>query len=488
MPRPFKSWASVYESETSVWTRVRGRLAGLLSRRRDGSEPSPAPDTSAAPAAVTPPQDFQFPWTRSEVEAAAPADAFSSVDEALPSSPDLPQVKAPPSPALRSGLLGRLFPKRPGSESGPNDAQVGAAADALDAVSDAHFQSFDRRPAERQVFDSVADALPDVSSIPLAEIPTKTDEFGVATPGVADDTRKTDVDTLEVDGTNIFRWIARVLRLNRDGVEAAAAENEVARTSAVFLLAKFRAFYNEIIRFQHQKSEFTAGFATAVMADDGSDGSPDAAAEGLSKRLSELLELQAAEAKWTGGEAAQRYPDAQYAMAALADEIFSTLEWEGRSSWSKFAIEQKLYRTRAAELEVFKRIDRLLKESPDSVVARDLARVYLLVLAAGFQGKWRAFGLKRPIAEYRRRLYEYVHGGDALMIYAPDRKMFPEAASRTLAGQAVARYSTAQRWVAILAFLAVSYAVVAHIAWSRASADLKDITTRIKTGSTAATR
>jgi hypothetical protein len=43
-----------------------------------------------------------------------------------------------------------------------------------------------------------------------------------------------------------------------------------------------------------------------------------------------------------------------------------------------------------------------------------------------------------------------------------------------------------QRWTAILIVLVVTYTVVAHIAWSSASADLKDVTSRIKSGSSAA--
>jgi type VI protein secretion system component VasF len=131
-------------------------------------------------------------------------------------------------------------------------------------------------------------------------------------------------------------------------------------------------------------------------------------------------------------------------------------------------------------VDVFKRMDRLLKESPDSVIARDLARVYLLVIAAGFRGKYRPFGLTRALAEYRRRLYEYVHDGDPLMLYSDQRVIFPHAGSHTLAGQALSRFSAAQRWTAILVILAVTYTVIAHLAWTRASADLQDVTARIK--------
>lgn len=251
----------------------------------------------------------------------------------------------------------------------------------------------------------------------------------------------------------------------------------------VFLFTKFRAFYNEIIRFKHQKTEFAAGFSTAIMSDTQSESSvhPHAAAETQSKKLIELLELQAAEAKWMGGEMMMRYPDAQYAMAALADEIFSHSEWEGQAAWGEHALELHLYRTRGAEFEVFKRIDRLLKDAPNTPGSRDLARVYLLVLAAGFQGKYRQFGLTRALADYRQRLYEYVHHRDSLMLYAPDRRLFPSAATRTLEGHAISRFTAAQRWTAILATVVVTYLLVSHLAWNRVAEDLSDVTSRIVT-------
>jgi type VI secretion system protein ImpK len=166
-------------------------------------------------------------------------------------------------------------------------------------------------------------------------------------------------------------------------------------------------------------------------------------------------------------------------MAALADETFTHLEWEGQSAWADHLLEMQLYRTRGAAHELFTRIDRLLKDAPNTPVSRDLARVYMLVLAAGFQGKYRPFKLPRAIADYRRRLYEYIYRDDPMLLYAPDRPIIPEVASRTLEGQAVSRFSSAQRWAAILALVAVGYTVIAHVAWNRLSADLEDVTSRI---------
>jgi len=248
-----------------------------------------------------------------------------------------------------------------------------------------------------------------------------------------------------------------------------------------FVLLKFRMFYNEIIRDKHQKSDVISGFATAIVSgSESQDADPDFAAALLSKRLSEMLELQAAEANWTGGDAVKYYPEAQYAMVCLADETFLTIDWPGRPSWHKHMLEPRMYSTRAADTELFRRIDKLLREPNPPRGARDLARVYLLVIASGFRGIFREPNLKRPLAEYRRRLYEYSHNEDPLELYARDRKIFPEAEKYILAGKAVGRFTAAQKWAAAVILLLVVYGTVSHLAWKRLSADLRDVVARIE--------
>jgi type IV/VI secretion system ImpK/VasF family protein len=558
--RPFRAWASTYESPESPWERFRSRFKSLFTRQRvDERERVASPvEPQSSPAAVGPPQDFRFPWTRGGNDApgvtpvftggpVSDEASFESIDDALPAvepRPDNGSSGADQRPSTKRRLLSRFFARPQASPAEADievhEDQIEAAAHALDAEGEAQFESFEgtsNPPAD--AFVTVEDALPSTPNLddlpivgdfaaadtrppltlgelssspppsvdensttaeaPLVFIPTLEEVEAPATGFDGGSTQDIELRTdefavaaLEAPTTPISligkrswtsTFFARLFRRGDTKLEMVGVDPvEAARVSSGFLLAKFRAFYNEIIRLQHQKSEFTSGFSTAILTDLASDASPDVAAETLSKRLCELLELQAAEAKWMGGEAGERYPDAQYAMAALADEIFTNTEWEGKASWPRFSLERKLHRSHGSDLEVFRRVDRLLKETPDTVVARDLARVYLLVLAAGFQGKWRPFGLSRPLAEYRRRLYEYIYGSDALMLYAPERRVCPDAATRTLEGHAVSRFSAMQRWVAVVLFLIVTYTVVAHMAWSRASADLEDVTSRIKTG------
>jgi type IV/VI secretion system ImpK/VasF family protein len=271
-------------------------------------------------------------------------------------------------------------------------------------------------------------------------------------------------------------------KAEEDASKADAHTKAMPDDKVPFVLAKFRSFYNEVIRDKHQKSDVIAGFATAVMGAGGaaSDSDPEFAAQLLSKRLGEMLELQAAESNWTGGDAAKYYPEAQYAMVALADETFATIDWPGRPAWHKHMLEPKMYGTRGADVEFFKRIDKLLKESPDDKGARDLARLYLMVIASGYRGKFRVPNVRRPLAEYRRRLYEYSHQNDPLELYARDRTVFPQAVANTLVSRSVGRVTPAQRWIAVVLVLSALYIGISHYAWTKVSADVRDVMSRIQ--------
>jgi hypothetical protein len=88
--------------------------------------------------------------------------------------------------------------------------------------------------------------------------------------------------------------------------------------------------------------------------------------------------------------------------------------------------------------------------------------------------------VRRPLAEYRRRLYEYSHQVDPLELYARDRRVFPDAVEHTLASRAVGRFTSAQKWVAAVLLLVILYFGYSHYAWTRLSGDLKDIMSRIE--------
>ena len=426
-------------------------------------------DFALDPVAAAPPAPTDF----------APPPSDDDFAEAPEERPTVPDVKKPGYfsglvPAAEAEDLGDTVPVPMPAVPRPTPEPV-AKVEEFETTQP--FMPF--RDARDDFADE--DAKPDSRATeqvpaPVVDEDEKTDEFDlVPMPGPTGAT----AETRMVPGFfgRMFGKKAEASAPTSTGIATAAADDKIP-----FVLAKFRSFYNEVIRDKHQKSDVISGFATAVMGAGGaaSDSDPEFAAQLLSKRLSEMLELQAAESNWTGGDAARYYPEAQYAMVALADETFATIDWPGRPAWHKYMLEPRMYGTRGADIEFFKRIDKLLKEAPDDKGARDLARLYLMVIASGYRGKFRVPKVRRPLAEYRRRLYEYSHQSDPLELYARDRKVFPQAVAHTLVSRSVGRFTPAQKWVAVVLVLAVLYIGVSHYAWTTVSADLRDVMSRIQ--------
>lgn len=460
-----------------------GFFSSLL-RRVSRSQFIPKPEIESEPE----PEPEPEPSIEAFVEEAAVVEEAAPVEDEAKWAPPVADVDG-----LFDDVEEKQIPVRPADAAGMTTAGADAAgmtevhADAAGMTENA-LDSTQPFPAFRDARDDFAeeesaDAVTDSGrpteqvEIPAFDENEKTDEFEVAPAA-----------TISEATPGFFGRLFGKKVVEEAGAETAAIQTphtimEPGDDKLPFVLAKFRSFYNEIIRDKHQKSDVISGFATAIVSAAASDmADPEFAAQLLSKRLSEMLELQAAESNWTGGDAAKYYLEAQYAMVALADETFATIDWPGRPSWHKYMLEPRMYGTRGADLEFFKRIDKLLKDNPEpSKGARDLARVYLLVIASGFRGKFRVPNLKRPLAEYRRRLYEFSHRLDPLDLYQKDRRIFPDAVDHTLESRAVGRFSSRQKWIAAVLILSVLYAGVSHFAWTRLSAELRDVMSRIET-------
>jgi type VI secretion system protein ImpK len=94
--------------------------------------------------------------------------------------------------------------------------------------------------------------------------------------------------------------------------------------------------------------------------------------------------------------------EAQYAMAATADEIFIDLDWPGAASWMVRPLEMELFGTRRAGEEIFARIDRLLDGG--GAVDTEMAAVYLAALELGFKGKFADPADRETLDAYAARL------------------------------------------------------------------------------------
>jgi type VI secretion system protein ImpK len=271
------------------------------------------------------------------------------------------------------------------------------------------------------------------------------------------------------------RWSVVALQAvgETPAVERSEADEGPFDPHTSYLLGAFRAFYAELARLRALAvRDPSAVLGTA----DGTPSSIDArdVAQAVRRRLQHVLEQLALESGARTGEiGAVRFRDAQYAMAALADEVLLHTDWVGREAWLDTLLERVLFGSQLAGEEVFRRIDALLEVRTGASV--DLAAVYFMILGLGFEGQYR--GLDGSLlGGYRLRLYRFLYRRDVGTTRGP---LVPQAYAHTAVGRRPPRLALVQRWMLYLVVAIVAYLVGSEVIWRRLSAGVRATSSEI---------
>ncbi|OXJ22611.1 type IV secretion protein DotU [Burkholderia sp. HI2714] len=213
---------------------------------------------------------------------------------------------------------------------------------------------------------------------------------------------------------------------------------------------QFRTFLDELVKAQARFSELP-----------GTD--PDLAAQGLSRHLLNLLEIQTLQSRRdTTRFEMEIVSDARYLKAVLADEILLNTPWAGRERWTEYLLESTLFRSNVAGDLVFRRIEQLLSERESS--RRSIARLYLFSLAMGFQGRFRGADATQRLRSYHEELYEFVYQRRA-DLGGRDRVLSEAAYGNTLSHVAPRKLPTLSRWAVIFTMALVSLLAISEVLW-----------------------
>jgi type VI secretion system protein ImpK len=240
----------------------------------------------------------------------------------------------------------------------------------------------------------------------------------------------------------------------------------------MFLLDRFQDFYREVLRLKQ-----SVGHGTWVFDSKGG-AAEDLSPTAVWRTLLSLLERQALDASRSGGDfALEVYRRAQYSMAALADEVFLHLDWSGREAWRSHLLESRLFGSHRAGEELFERVEELLHDRDN--VYGELARVYLTVLALGFQGKYRGHPeAERELESYRRRLFRFIFGRDPQAVRGEER-LIPEAYASTLDEGSGSTLPYLKPWIWAMLLIVALWVGGSHLLWQSALSGLRPLVTEI---------
>jgi type VI secretion system protein ImpK len=166
---------------------------------------------------------------------------------------------------------------------------------------------------------------------------------------------------------------------------------------------------------------------------------------------------------------AEAYREAQYVMAAMADETFLNLDWPGREWWRRNLVETHFFQSHVAGERLFQRIEQLLANRESACA--ELAALYLMALSLGFQGKFRGEADREPLERLRRDLFQLIFHRSP-NIREGKAFMFPDAYAHTLDGSQLMTLPNPRRWLVGAGVCVAAYVLVAHGLWRQVTADL----------------
>lgn len=255
-------------------------------------------------------------------------------------------------------------------------------------------------------------------------------------------------------------------------------------TDTGFVMRFFEEYYQLLL---FHLNRVNAEFSTPESAADHIPGDADSAkAEALQLILNELyetLQRQAMIAAQKGGEfAVTYYKEAQYAMAALTDELFLNLPgFTGKQYWSENLIESRLYGTHDSGERLFDYIAQFLRDR--DATRKDIAEIYLLVLGVGFKGKFRGMPDQRQLDFFRRELYIFINHEDPQLYSGTDR-LFSQAYTHTLDDGVPERFQDVKFWTGAFASVFGALLLISFIMWSSATSDVEEMSETIIQNST----
>ncbi len=220
-----------------------------------------------------------------------------------------------------------------------------------------------------------------------------------------------------------------------------------------FLLKQFQDFYREVM---HQKARIgrTSGNGEHT---EKTDSHP------IFADLLNVLETQSAEARRQGGEyGVSFYKDAQYVMAALTDDIFLNMDWEGKDAWKSNLLEFKLFGTYTAGEVFFHKVDKLLKARDPSYV--EMAGVYFYAISLGFEGKYKGKPERGELEAYREQLFAFIFQKNPDVLDGTGN-LFPRTYASTLAKEEGDKLPHLKWWIGVTIGLLLFPLALSHGIW-----------------------
>jgi len=194
------------------------------------------------------------------------------------------------------------------------------------------------------------------------------------------------------------------------------------------------------------------------------------------QNLITLFRRNAVQVMRAAGNPTDNYFEAQYVMAAFADEIFIHLDWEGRRAWTSNLLETALFQSHVAGEMFFDKLDQLLRERDPA--QKSLAGVYFAALALGFRGKYHGLNDHGKLRRYRQELFAFVFRQPPDLMNEA-KVAFPDSYAKNLRNEERKKLTNPRVWLVVFAAVLVIYIAGSHGVWLSLTSRIESVNQRI---------
>ena len=194
------------------------------------------------------------------------------------------------------------------------------------------------------------------------------------------------------------------------------------------------------------------------------------------QRLIDMFRKNAVQILRAAGKPTDNYFEAQYVMAAFADDVFIHLDWEGRRAWTRNLLETALFQSHVSGEMFFEKLDRLLRDRDPA--DKSLAAVYLNALSLGFRGKYQGLNDHGKLRRYRHELFAFIFRQPADLVN--DSKIaFPDSYVQNLRKERNRKMTNPRVWLAVLGVVVFAYLAVSHGVWLKLTSRIEQANQQI---------
>ncbi|WNG46160.1 DotU family type IV/VI secretion system protein [Archangium minus] len=185
------------------------------------------------------------------------------------------------------------------------------------------------------------------------------------------------------------------------------------------LLDRSRVLFAEILQLRQQLQ------AISTPTRFNSRFTPGPTVEELRRQLIQRVREQTSPEGAPRGSLIERHlEECRYVLTSFADEMMVHTPWYGHEAWRENLLEDELFGTHVAGDRLFEEVERLLRERDPA--RAEVAAVYLMALALGFQGRYRGLGAEALLQDLQRQLFTQIW----------QRRPEPDSPTRQLVAQA----------------------------------------------------